>query len=194
MATDLNDSKRIRRESSTARKNRRVPNDSRSQKPHHVLRADFARFRSAAWQLQAYSSATTVTPGETTMQLSAIGRAFDAHVLTPCRLVRAKRIHDDCLIGRNEKLISPCACGVPVCVCGALNCICAAPCGVHLVTPQLPRPPFSLSLTAQYVQNSDSVQRFMMGELPIAMLLRLRMEWSHRYHPPHAGRQLDLRI
>jgi hypothetical protein len=128
------------------------------------------------------------------MPICAIGRAFEAHVLTLCRHVHVKRIHDDCLIGRNEHFVCPCACGVPICVCGALNCICAAPCGEHLVIPQRPRPPFSLSLTAQYVQNSGSVQRFMMGELQLALLLRQHIEWSHRYHPTPVGRQLDLRV
>jgi hypothetical protein len=159
-----------------------------------MLRAVVACRRCPAWQLQTESSGTTVTPGETTMQICAIGRAFESHILTPCRQIHAKRIHEDCLIANNENLFCPCAGGVPICVCGALTCICAAPCNVHLVTPQLPRPPFSLSLTAQYVQNSASVQRFMMGELGLALLLRQHMEWSHRYHPTHVGRQLDFRV
>src|SRR5260370_6708780 len=119
------------------------------------------------------------------MHICAIGRTLESHRLTPCRHIHAKRIREDCLIERFEELDFPCGCGVPICVCGAPCCLCAAPSGVHLVTPQRPHPPFSLSLTAQYVQNSASVQRFMVGELSLALLLRQRMEWSHRYHPTH---------
>jgi hypothetical protein len=158
-----------------------------------VLRAVFPCRRCPAWQLQTDSSEITVTPGETVMQIRTIGRAFESHLLAPCRHVHAKRIDEDCLIERLEDRDCRCAFAAPVCVCGASCCFCRAP-GLDLVLPQPPRPPFSLSLTAQYVQNSGSVQRFMMGELQLALLLRQRMEWSHRYHPTHVGRQLDLRI
>jgi hypothetical protein len=126
------------------------------------------------------------------MQICAIRPTFEPHLLHPCRHVHRKRIHEDCLIERLE--VAACRCQVPVCVCGAPVCICCAHPGVDLVLPQPPRPPFSLSLTAQYVQNSASVQRFMMGELQLALLLRHRMEWSHRYHPTQVGRRLDLQV
>jgi hypothetical protein len=79
-------------------------------------------------------------------------------------------------------------------------CICPAPSEIILVPLPPAHPPFSLSLTAQYVEFTASVQRFMIGEHPLAMLLRLRQEWSVRYHPPHTdhpahrGQRLDLRV
>ena len=135
------------------------------------------------------------------MQICAIRPTFEPHLLQPCRRVHPKRIHDECLIERLEcrcccceHLECRCCCCAPICVCGASNCFCCLPPGIDLVLPQPPRPPFSLSLTAQYAQNSASVQRFMMGELQLALLLRHRMEWSRLYHAAPAGVRLDLRV
>jgi hypothetical protein len=134
-------------------------------------------------------------PGEVVVHVGAIGCLLTEHRPFECRRIEERRCHENRLIERAEDFDDCfCECAERICVCGAPCCICAAPSELHLVPPQHAHPPFSLSLTAQYVEFTASVQRFMIGEHPLAMLLRLRQEWSLRYHAGPAPTRLDLRV